>query len=145
MSQSQKNISTSSVFLDANILLEIVLSRDNEGVARKFIERNSEDLYISALTAHLVVHFGKAIVTLPVLRDFLADYTVLSLDNADFEWAFLNVRGVDFEDALQIAVAVRNGCNELVTFDKNLVKIYCDLPSKLLLDTKLLDSYKQNC
>lgn len=123
------------MFLDANVLLEIILGRNKEAAARKFIERNSENLYISALTAHLVVHFGKSIVALPVLRKFLADYTILSLDDADFEWAFTNIRGGDFEDALQIAVAVRNGCNELITFDKKLVSTYQELPS---IQSKLL-------
>ncbi|HTE22054.1 MAG TPA: PIN domain-containing protein [Candidatus Limnocylindria bacterium] len=135
MSQSQKNTSANAVFLDANVLLEIILGRNKEAAARKFIERNSENLYISALTAHLVVHFGKSIVALPVLRKFLADYTILSLDDADFEWAFTNIRGGDFEDALQIAVAVRNGCNELITFDKKLVSTYQELPS---IQSKLL-------
>jgi predicted nucleic acid-binding protein len=136
MSQSQKNIPANTIFLDANVLLEIVLGRDKEVAARKFIESNDENLCISTLTAHLVVHFGKSIVTLPVLRKLLADYTVLSLDNADFEWAFTNIRGADFEDALQIAVAVRNGCSELVTFDKNLASTYRHLPS---IRTKLLN------
>jgi len=135
VSQSQKNTSANAVFLDANVLLEIILGRNKEAAARKFIERNSENLYISALTAHLVVHFGKSIVALPVLRKFLADYTILSLDDADFEWAFTNIRGGDFEDALQIAVAVRNGCNELITFDKKLVSTYQELPS---IQSKLL-------
>ena len=124
-----------AVFLDANVLLEILLARNKEAAARKLIENTRDNLYISALTAHLVVHFGKSIVALPVLREFLADYIVLSLENADFEWAFTNIRGGDFEDALQIAVAIRNGCSQLVSFDKNLATAYKDLPS---IQTKLL-------
>lgn len=116
------------MFLDANIVLEILLGRKKEAVARKLIEKHSDDLYISVLTAHLVTHFGQAIVELPILRKFLADYTVLALDATDFEWAFTNVRKYDFEDALQLAVAIRNGCNLFVTFDKALVARYKDLP-----------------
>jgi len=73
------------VFLDANVLLEIILDKNKQTIARKIIESNSENLYTSALTAHLVVHFGKAIVGLPVLRKFFADYTVLSLESTDLE------------------------------------------------------------
>lgn len=123
------------IFLDANILLEIILSRNNESTARQFITKNSEHLCISALTAHLVVYFGQAIVDLPILREFLADYTILSLDSADYEWAFTNLRNKDFEDALQLAVAVRNGCSQFVTFDKKLADDYAEL---LQIKTKLL-------
>lgn len=129
MSLSPKSIPVNAVFLDANILLEIILGRSNEQIVRQFIEQRSGNLYISALTAHLVVHFGKAIVELPVIRAFLSDYTVLSLDNADFEWAFMNSRNKDFEDALQLGVAVRNGCSHFVTLDKGLVATYGSLPS----------------
>src|ERR1022692_4608687 len=106
MSQLPGNTSVDSLFLDANILLEIVLGRKQEAAARKLIENQSEHLFISSLSAHLVVHFGQAIVDLRILRKFLADYTILALDSIDFEWAFANIRNQDFEDALQLAVAI---------------------------------------
>ena len=115
------------MYLDANILLEIILSRPNEQIARKLIEAQSDEIFISALTAHLVTHFGKAIVDLPILRAFLADYNLLGLEANDFEWAFTNARDSDFEDALQLAVAIRNGCEEFVTFDKHLAQSYENL------------------
>lgn len=123
------------VFLDANILLEIVLGRDNESVARKFIADHQGDLYISALTAHLIVHFGKDIVDLPIIRKFLSDYTIIALESSDFDWAFINSRSQDFEDALQLGVAIRNGCSQFVTFDKVLATTYKSLPS---IEIKLL-------
>ncbi len=127
-------MSADSVFLDANILLEILLNRQNGATARKIIEKHSDNLCISALTAHLVTHFGQAIVELSVLRKFLADYTILALEAADFEWAFTNLRNDDFEDALQLATAIRNGCNQFMTFDKTLVTAYKDLsPIKVQL------------
>jgi predicted nucleic acid-binding protein len=135
MSLSLKNTSAEVLFLDANILLEIILAREKETVVRQFIEEQTGTLCISTLTAHLIVHFGESIVALPVLRKFLADYTVLALDSADFEWAFTNVRNQDFEDALQLAVAIRNGCNQFITFDKRLVTTYNDL---VTIETRLL-------
>lgn len=136
MNQLRKNTQTEIIFLDANVLLEIILGRENEAIARKTLEAYQGNLSISSLTAHLVVHFGQALVDLPVLRQFLSDYTILSLESADFEWAFTNLRNTDFEDALQIGVAVRNGCTDFLTFDKNLFKTYNDLPS---IRTKLLE------
>lgn len=117
------------MFLDANVPLEILLGRKYEAAARKLLENNHNDLYISALTAHLIVHFGQAVVDLPILRLFLQDYTILSLDNADFEWAFNNIRGSDFEDGLQLAVAVRNGCRCFSTFDRDVLTKYGNLSS----------------
>ena len=115
------------MYLDANILLEVLLGRRNAKSARRLLEEQSDEIFISALTAHLVTHFGRLIVELPVLRAFLADYNLLSLEANDFEWAFTNARDSDFEDALQLAVAIRNGCEEFVTFDKHLAELYKDL------------------
>lgn len=114
-------------YLDANILLEILLNRPKDPIARKLLADQKSDLFISTLSAHLVTHFGKAIVKLSVLRAFLADYKLLALEAIDFEWAFTNTRDSDFEDALQLAVAIRNGCTEFVTFDKHLADLYKDL------------------
>lgn len=136
MNRSPKNIkSNDSLFLDANILLEIVLARDKEPAARKILKKYAGYIYISALTAHLVVHFGTKRVSLPVLHKFLSDYVVLPMEVADFEWAFANIRNTDFEDALQIAVAVRNGCSQFITFDENLVAVYGNLPTINILST----------
>jgi predicted nucleic acid-binding protein len=117
------------MFLDANVLLEILLGRQHEAAARRLIEQCTDELQISALTAHLVVHFGQTIVALPVVRQFLADYTILGLESADFQWALTNIRGNDFEDALQLAIAIRNGCALFSTFDQALVSRYADLSS----------------
>lgn len=117
------------VFLDANVLLEVLLDRKGNDTARRAITQNAGRLYVSALTAHLVVHFGQSVVSLPILRQFIADYYVVDLSEQDFEWAFINARSTDFEDALQIGTAIRAGCNEFYTLDKGLVKAYKDIPT----------------
>jgi predicted nucleic acid-binding protein len=127
MNLSLTNTQASSIFLDANIVLEIVLERQNQQLAINFLSKYSDNLNISSLTAHLIIYFGQKRVDLPVLRRFLEDYIVLSLDSVDFEWAFNNIRNNDFEDALQLSVAIRNGCNSFITFDKSLVDSYANL------------------
>ena len=127
MNLSLTNTQASSIFLDANIVLEIVLERQNQQLAINFLSKYSDNLNISSLTAHLIIYFGQKRVDLPVLRRFLEDYTVLSLDSVDFEWAFNNIRNNDFEDALQLSLAIRNGCNSFITFDKSLVDSYANL------------------
>lgn len=119
---------TSLVVLDANILLEVLLAREKDKIARDYLANNSGGLAVSTLTAHLIVHFGQNIVSLTVLKQFLADYYLLELSYMDFDWAFNNTRSGDFEDALQLAVAIRNNCSQFVTFDEQLYKTYKNLP-----------------
>ncbi len=127
MNLSLTSTQASNVFLDANIVLEIILERHKQQLAKDLLAKYSDNLNISALTAHLITYFGLQRVDLPVLRLFLKDYNVLSLESADFEWAFNNIRNNDFEDALQLGVAIRNGCTSFVTLDKLLVDTYASL------------------
>jgi len=129
MNQSPQNITQTNVFLDTTILLEVILHRQNEDKAREALKQHAGDIHISTLTAHLIVHFGKKIVSLATLKNFLSDYTLLSLEKIDFTWAFSNVRGDDFEDALQLAVAIRHGCENFLTFDSGLYEHYKNLPN----------------
>lgn len=118
-----------NICLDANVVLEIVLARKREATAREVLKRHAGNLYISALSAHLVMHFGVERASLSDIRVLLQDYLVLPLDSEDFEWAFAHAQDDDFEDALQLAVAVRHGCQTFLTFDQKLVKTYHNLPS----------------
>lgn len=129
MNLSLTNIQANNIFLDANIVLEIILERPNQQLAKNLLSKYSDNLNISALTAHLIMYFGAKRVDLTVLRLFLGDYNILSLDSADFEWAFNNIRSNDFEDALQLGVAIRNGCTSFITLDKSLSDNYASLKS----------------
>jgi predicted nucleic acid-binding protein len=117
-----------STFLDANILLEVLLDRKKAAVAKLIIETNAGQSYISSLTGHLVVHYVQKVVGLAVIRQFLDDYEMVGLTATDFEWAFNNIRDQDFEDALQLAVAIRSGCDQFITLDQSLFKAYKGLP-----------------
>lgn len=119
---------TNQIFLDANVLLEVVLARAKQTQARSLITRHENRMMISPLTSHLVVHFGYPTYELSDLRRFLAGFTTAALTATDVEWAFTNIVGSDFEDALQIGVAIREGCREFVTLDQKLVKRYSKLP-----------------
>ena len=119
-----------SIYIDANVLLEALLERKRQATAEAYLLSHAADrLYISALTGHLVTHFGGEFHQLSVLKQFLADYTILPLETIDFEWAFTNIRNNDFEDALQLAVAIHHGCNIFMTLDQPLYKAYRDLAS----------------
>ena len=124
MHQSPANTATNKIFLDANVLLEIVLNRKHAEVAQKYLEDSIGELYISALTGHLVTHFGQQIVSPLVLKQFLTDFTMLPLDAVSFAWAFTHLEGSSFEDAVQVGTAVIGSCTHFVTFDRSLVKRY---------------------
>jgi predicted nucleic acid-binding protein len=121
----QKNM----VFLDANVILEVSL-RDGPQLdaVKQFLENTTVDTAISMLTVHLVMHFGrKAGVTDELLEAIIGENELLSLMPEDYVWAALNEKGRDFEDAIQMAVAIRNGCTSFATFDKSLANAYASL------------------
>ena len=119
----------SRVYIDTNVLLDILLDRDQSETARKLVSKYEGRSYISSLTGHLVVYFCTGLIALDVLDEFLSDHIMLSLDKSDFDWAFLNCKDNDFEDALQLATAIRHGCDKFITFDKKLVKTYSGMPT----------------
>lgn len=121
------------IFLDANVILEVLLDRKNNRKARELIINNAGNLHISALTVHIAVYFGQTELELKSIKLLLSDYYVEDLKNIDIDWAYNNLRNDDFEDALQIAIAIRCGCDVFATFDKNLYKTYQSLPSIKLL------------
>lgn len=117
------------VFLDVNVLLEILLERKNISAAKKILNKYDGNLHISTLTAHLIAHFGLQFIDMPTVKLFLSDYYIEPLTDNDFDWAFSNARSKDFEDALQLSVAIKSGCNLFITFDKKLYDLYKSLPT----------------
>lgn len=115
-----------AVFVDANVLLETVLKdRQYAAVAADYI--NSNNIVISPLSAHLLVHFGlQDGLELGFLLTILKQHRFTALSPSEVQWAIANCQGSDFEDALQIACAVGHNCREFVTFDKRLVNRYQD-------------------
>lgn len=124
------------VFLDANILLDLLLDREKSTAAKEYIIKNDGKLYISALTAHFVMHFGLKLFEQSVLRKYLNDFYIEDLTAQDVEWAFNNARNNDFEDALQLAVAIHSGCDTFATLDAVLYKNYKSLPTIALQHIK---------
>lgn len=123
------------IFLDTNILLEITLAdRPHYSQVKHFLENATETAAISMLTAHLVMHFGRKAQTEDAfLHAVLNENKLLALTSEDYEWAANNEQGNDFEDALQIAIAIRSGCSSFITLDAALAKRYTKLPIKIVV------------
>lgn len=117
------------VFLDTNIILEITLkNRAKFQQVKDFLEKLDDATAISMLSVHLIMHFGRKEKEEDAYLNGIIDQNVLlALTAEDYQWAKFNEHGKDFEDALQLAVATRTGCDSFVTLDQNLAKAYADL------------------
>ena len=120
---------TSKVFVDANILLEIIHERQQFDMAIDFLRTHAGRIAISPLTVHLVMYFGRSVASVQSLKQLLSDFVTLPLADAEVQWAFNNGRDHDFEDALQLACAVHGDCTQFVTFDHKLAQRYQTLPN----------------
>lgn len=123
------------VFLDANVILEITLKdRLYFDQASQFLETVNDDTTISLLTVHLVMHFGRqAGIADELLERVIGENELLSITPEDYVWAVLNEKGKDFEDALQVATAIRNRCDSFITFDTDLAKAYAGFPIEIII------------
>ena len=113
------------VFLDANILLELALTdRRKKLQVIQFLD-GGEGFMMSILSVHLLIYFGlKDGLVLEDLFGIADSYKLLDINEDDYEWAKKHCVGGDFEDALQVASAVRNQAKDFVTLDANLAKNY---------------------
>ena len=108
------------VFLDANILLELLFKRKryNE-VVQILYNMPDAQFYTSVLSADLVMYFVEAENQPKDLAwDFIDNYILLDITTEDTDWARKNDAG-DFEDTMQVGCALRNNCSKLVTLDKD--------------------------
>ncbi len=112
------------IFVDANVLLEVIQKRTRAKACEQFLS-NDKNKAISTLTLDLVMYFVER-DKLPweSVKSFLESFSWLPVTDADAQWAFMNFKGDDFEDALQIACATRESCSRLVTLDGTLSKKY---------------------
>lgn len=122
------------VCLDANVVIEIILDRHKAQVCRDYLNSVQEEVAITVLSLDLLLYYSESKkLHLPAVEEFLRLFIWLPMTDGDAEWAFRRFEGKDFEDALQIASAIREGCGTFVTLDKSLAKKYvADIKTKLL-------------
>lgn len=112
------------IFIDANVLLEIILKRARARACEQLL-LNDKNKAISTLTLDLVMYFvERDKLEWEPVKIFLESFSWLPVTDSDAQWAFLNFKGDDYEDALQVACAVREGCSRLATLDGPLAKKY---------------------
>jgi len=114
------------VLLDTNILLDFLLLREKEQAAKDILEFNKNDnfkFFVADISLINIDYIAKKEVA--NIRDFLKyinnHFMVIGADNSSFKTA-LNLENRDLEDNLQYSLALREGCDYIVTNDKNFVK-----------------------
>ena len=113
------------ICFDANIIIEIILSRKSSNDCRNYIELAKEDMAITMLTLDLIMYYAERNnLDLVSIEKFTRLFIWLPLTDTDAEWAFTHHEGDDYEDALQISCTMREGCTKFVTLDKDLKKKY---------------------
>ena len=122
------------ICFDANVLIEIIVDRKNALVCRDYIDAAKDDMCTTMLSVDLVMYYAESNkLAIQPIEQFLRLFTWLPMTDSDADWAFKNFGGIDFEDALQIACAVREGSKKFATLDKKLAKKYAStLPIDLL-------------
>lgn len=99
----------------------------------KFLQTLTEYTAISMLNVHLIMYFGrKEQVSDDFLESIIMENTIFPISPEDYNWVLSNEKGKDFEDALQIAVAIRSGSRTFVTLDRALVKSYSAMPIRII-------------
>lgn len=117
-----------TIFLDANILMEVFFERQKlQAVRTKLASmKGAFDLSTSILVVSILFYYAeKHKVDKQAVHKFLTNYILLDVTAEDYEWAKQNDTG-DFEDALQMACAMRHDATHFVTLDKLLPKNYAN-------------------
>ena len=115
-----------ALFADANVILEVLLpDRSKTQAVEKLLQGKA--ICVSMLTIHLAYHFGlKEKYEMNRIKQVLDNYAVLDVTTGDYREALRMIKNNDFEDALQLAVALRSGCQAVLTLDREFAKTYKD-------------------
>jgi predicted nucleic acid-binding protein len=114
------------IVVDTNIVVEILEKRSRLPAVLEYLKQNqNEEVAISTLTLSNVFYLLESHkVDIPTAEHLLRSYKVIPVTDKDADWAFAHYKGIDFEDALQVAAARREACIAFVTIDKKLAKKY---------------------
>ena len=123
------------IFLDTNVLLDLVLDRNGVNSARRIISIGHEDewtrLYVSFLTMANIAYvlrkrpMDEVKASLSRLYKFCV---VLPMNDSQLMTAVRNCSCPDFEDSLQIMCAEENGCDIIVTNNTGHFREFTDIP-----------------
>lgn len=109
------------VFVDTNVILDFVLSREGEQYAMDLFQLSEDgkyEIYVSFLTMANVAYVARKHRTREELYEYLRElsslFRILSMDETQFTEALTTIVP-DFEDLLQYVCASNNNCDCIVT------------------------------
>jgi predicted nucleic acid-binding protein len=123
------------IFLDANILLELLLpGRAKTKECEQFLQSYKGQFVISSLSIHIAYYYCKKQgYSISQVDSFISDFEIASVGRDEYLLAIKLVKGDDIEDALQVATSISNDCNDFLTIDKQLAKTYSQNTNIILL------------
>lgn len=130
-----------NIFLDTNILLDLILGRQVEktGISELLPEIPGKYIYLSTLSVHITYYILKVRAGSSLdrkIKDFLRHINLVPLNEAVI-WQALDSDFRDFEDVLQYICAM-DTCEYLLTRNKkDFVKIQKNMPAPLSIITHL--------
>ena len=123
------------IFLDTNVLLDLVQDRDGADAAQRIVTIGRENewtrLYASFLS---MANMAYILRKRPVdeVKDCLSQLyrllVVLPMNDTQLMTAIRNCSSPDFEDALQIMCAEDKGCDVIVTNNPTHFRDFTDIP-----------------
>ena len=123
------------IFLDTNVLLDLVQDRVGAEDARRIIGISQENawtrLYVSYLSmaniACIIRKNGTEAIK-ACLSSLCKFCEVLPMNDMQLMTAIRNCDSPDFEDALQIICAEEKGCDVIITTDTSHFRSHTDIP-----------------
>lgn len=123
-----------SVFLDTNVLLDDILSRDGAGSAKTILQLGVDKdirICLSILSTVNIAYVARKAVPheklVEVFDQYLKHFVLLPNSDSDVYAYVHGGRNPDYEDAMQIACAESN-CDVIVTHNKKHFAPYTDMP-----------------
>lgn len=118
-----KNMDSKKIFIDVNILMEILFERKKFQESKNLVQIN-RNKFISCLAIHLCNYFlEKDKRNVSEYQEFFDDFNLVTFDNEIVEKAY-QIYNKDFEDAIQIASFLESDCDEFWTLDQKLKDNY---------------------
>ena len=122
------------VFIDTNVIIEYLVARERLDVAKQVIDRlvdKHADIFMSVggfyTILYVVDKFIRKELNLPknlrldtmrkIARGLLTNYSVAEHDNESLLKSITDLRFTDLEDSCQLQVAIKSGCQYLLTFN----------------------------
>ncbi len=115
------------ICFDTNVLTDMMLARPTAEISHAYFAQNIKEASASILSLQFLMYYAeKHHMNTDAVRKASNLMIWLPVTEEDTQWAFEHYDGKDYEDALQVSIALREGCTTFVTRDKKLAQKYAD-------------------